>query len=204
MTAVAVMQTRRARYGLLAVGVMAALWALGSAIFAIIQAVTEAVSGTITVQLTNAPGYSSFGIPLPGNNVAVGSSALSNVTIPGLDPGPIIVHTAALIVIALAHLVLAAAAYLLARGILRGAPFSRLISRQLFAAAAALLVIAIVGQLLNWWAAALAVANFKTLGGLSPEPPINPLVITIALALVLVAGAFRYGERLQRETEGLV
>jgi hypothetical protein len=29
-------------------------------------------------------------------------------------------------------------------------------------------------------------------------------MITIALALILIAGAFRYGERLQRDTEGLV
>jgi hypothetical protein len=134
-------QSPRGRVALLIVGIVAALWSLGSAIFAIVQAVTEAASGTITVQLTTAPGYESFGIPLRGSELATGSAAVDNVTIPGLDPAPIIVHTTALIVIALAHLVLAAAAYVLARGLLRGLPFSRLMSRQLFASAVALLLI---------------------------------------------------------------
>jgi hypothetical protein len=204
MTVITATPARQGRVALLIVGLVAALWALGSAVFAIVQAITEAASGTISLQLTDARGYSSFGIPLSGGMVATGTSAVSNVSVPGLDPAPIIVHTAALIVIALAHLVLAAAAYLLARGILRDAPFSRLISRQLFAAAAALVAIAVVGQLLLWWASLLAISRFSTLSKLSPEPAINPLVITIALALVLVAGTFRYGERLQRDTEGLI
>jgi hypothetical protein len=143
-------QSTRGRIALLIVGIVAALWSLGSA---------------------------TFGIPL---------------------------HGSALIVIALANLILAAAAYVLARGLLRGLPFSRLMSRQLFASAVGLLVIAIVGQLLTWWGAILAIASSPNLAYLSPQPPIDPLMITIALALILIAGAFRYGERLQRETEGLV
>jgi hypothetical protein len=197
-------QSQRGRIALLVVGVVAALWALGSAIFAIVQAVTEAASGTITLQLTQSPGYESFGVPLAGGNVATGTIAVVDVTIPGLDPAPIIVHTAALIVIALAHLVLAATAYVLARGLLRGDPFTRLMSRQLFASAVALLLIVVVGQLLTWWASALAIASTPNLRYLSPLSPIDPLMITIALALILIAGAFRYGERLQHETEGLV
>jgi hypothetical protein len=197
-------QSPRGRIALLVVGILAALWALGSAIFAIAQAVTEAASGTITLQLTTTPGYTTFGIPLPGGATATGTDAVDNVAIPGLDPAPIIVHTAALVVIALAHLVLAATAYVLARGLLRGVPFTRRMSRQLFASAAALLLIAIVGQLLTWWGSALAIASTPNLGYLSPLPPIDPLMITITIALILIAGAFRYGERLQRETEGLV
>jgi hypothetical protein len=197
-------QSTRGRIALLVVGIVAALWALASSIFEIVQAVTEAASGTITLQLTQSPGYESFGVPLSDGNLATGTDAVSNVAIPGLDPAPIIVHTAALIVIAFAHLVLAAAAYVLARGLLRGLPFSRLMSRQLFASAAALLLIVIIGQLLTWWGSALAIASSPNLAYLSPQPPIDPLMVTIALALILIAGAFRYGERLQHDTEGLV
>ena len=61
----------------------------------------------------------------------------------------------------------------------------------------------VVSQLLAWWS---RVAIIHDAGGMrfSTAFEFDPLTVTIGLRLTLVALAFRVGERLQRDSEGLI
>lgn len=94
--------------------------------------------------------------------------------------------------------------------LLRGEPFTRVASRALFVTALVVLVGGIGTDLATAIGTGLAVAEVLPVEGLSTslEPTFNLTVqlwpFGAALALAALAGVFRYGERLQRDTAGLV
>jgi hypothetical protein len=96
--------------------------------------------------------------------------------------------------------------------LLRGVPFARTVTRTLIVSAGAVFVLGMAAPVLDGIskgaasAAALppddgSAAAFSA-GGFSVSLPIWP--VGAALALIALAAVFRYGARLQRDTEGLV
>jgi hypothetical protein len=61
----------------------------------------------------------------------------------------------------------------------------------------------IASQLVGWWARVVILNEMDSVQ-FSRGFTFDPAVVTAGLAVALVAVAFRYGERLQRDTEGLV
>jgi hypothetical protein len=94
--------------------------------------------------------------------------------------------------------------------LLRGAPFTRVVSRTLFVTALVVLVAGIGADLATAIGTGLAVAEVLPIEGVSSsvEPrftlAVQPWPFGAALALAALAAVFRYGEQLQRDTEGLV
>lgn len=122
----------------------------------------------------------------------------------------------------LTQLAVTAAVYLLARRLLEGEPFQPVLSRAVMVAAVALVVGGILWQVCFSIGESLAAREALTIEGWSypdslgledpalllPQPTFGLTIefwpIFIGLALAAVAAAFRRGERLQRDTRGLV
>ncbi|WP_405215991.1 hypothetical protein [Agrococcus sp. Ld7] len=169
--------------------------------------------------------------PLPGvtdisgptASVVSGGFSVAAVEVTGLDltaraflAGGIIVQGATLVVIGIV-------VALLCRRLLTDAPFAASLTRSLRLAAGTLALGGIVWQALTAIGSTLAANQVLRIdswaftgdvpaGGVAdtglPEPSLAFTIefwpILIALALVAVAAAFRTGERMQRETAGLV
>jgi hypothetical protein len=91
----------------------------------------------------------------------------------------------------------------LLRRLLRDAPFAGPLAREAAIAAVALLSIAMVGAFLGWIERIVIGAESGSTG-FTPVFAIEPLLVTSGFVLLLVAAVFRSGERLQRDTDGLV
>lgn len=107
-----------------------------------------------------------------------------------------------------AGVVAGAVIYLCVR-LLRHKPFVRSMSRVLAAAAAALIVFGSAAELVTNWVNALVQQEIT--GGSLATPlggnwgfTFTGVWLMVGLGLAAVAGAFRIGERMQRDTDGLV
>jgi len=103
----------------------------------------------------------------------------------------------------LVHIALALAAVVLGRALLRGRPFDAIVARALEISVLTLLGFGLAAQVLDW-VADVAILDYLGDFQFSRAFTFEPLVVTGALALALVAVAFRAGARMQRENEGLI
>ena len=194
---------------LLAAGAL--FFALWTATIGTLEIVKQLTSHTVSMTMHPAPieeggvgGFVSFSESgVADNNAIVGQWTATMVTVPNLSAGTMAVKTAADLLGVLTLVVLALGAFGLGRALLAGRPFTRATTRNAVFAALAILVLGIAAQLVEWWARLLVLDERSSLA-FSRELVVDPTVITVGFAIALVAIAFRYGERLQRDTEGLV
>lgn len=104
---------------------------------------------------------------------------------------------------AIMHLVVAAAIVALCVGLMRGRPFRPSLRRMLMAAALAL-VIGGLGSSALLGFANMELAHELELEGFPMVADVSFTAALIGVVLALVVAAFELGERLQRDTDGLV
>ena len=132
----------------------------------------------------------------------------ASILISGLDSGTVVLATVARIASVLTQAAIAASVALLAWRLLRGRTFRRSLSLTITLTGALRLIGGLVsggvGVLASWMAA-------DQLNGNSAGDRFWPIIGTvdgtplgIGVCLLLVGLAFEYGERLQRDTDGLV
>ena len=181
------------------------VYALGVVVFGVADLVTQLAGGDIRLTMYWAPGqfsYSDDGNGHSGVKIAgVGGAADSVIT--GLSGSAVALHTVSTIVGLLTQLALAVLAYRMLIRLRAGRPFGDAAWREVAASSAVVLGLGIASQLFAWWD---RVAVIHESGGImfSTAFVFEPLTVTIGLTLAIVAVAFRSGERLQRDTEGLV
>jgi hypothetical protein len=200
------MTTSPRRLLLLVLTVLTLIWVLGTLVFTVVDLVTQIANGTITTTVYQREGLWSFqdtGDGRPGAPVIAGGAGPVAVSITGLSGSAIALHLIVVIVDLLPQLALGVVALRLFGRMMRDAPFAGPLAREATIASIALLAIAIVGAFLGWVERVVIDAESGS-GGFTSTFAIDPLLITAGLVLLLVAAVFRSGERLQRETEGLV
>lgn len=196
------------RIGLGILVALIALYARIVAVFGVTNIFVQAVAGTATLQLKGGPanqtGFGEFtSIGAHGMQI-IGRADTVSVFVQGLSGGSLVLKYLGDLLGVIAQFALAICAVALGRGLLRGQPFSRSATRGALAAAIALMVVGALSQIVGW-IARIVILNEAGSYDFSRTPPtFDPLLVTVGLALVLVFGAFRAGERLRRDTEGLV
>lgn len=200
-------QLRRSeRLSLLFFALVAALFGIAMAISSV-GAIVEMLAGAETPVALSA----NQAVPL---DAATGTAALvrgtfdsANVVISGLDFGSRALLAGGILIRALSYLALATTVVILCVGLYRGRPFTRSVTWVLTMASLTLMAGGILGS-------ALTVAGqFMIASQLNSDPTMSvfPLAgnadlvpLFIGIGLGAVAAAFDIGERLQRDTEGLV
>jgi hypothetical protein len=207
--------------GAIAYGALAAIGTLWSVI-ATLTATQVPVSLPVrTFWPEPNPGVSDIGGPTA--EVVAGGFSVADVELTGLDLPARAFLAAGTIVEGAVFVLLAVVVAMLCRQLLRDAPFGGAVTTALTAAGVTLGIGGIVWQILNaigrtlasdqalridsWASDAASSAGDAVEHGL-PEPTYAVTIefwpIFIALALLAVAAAFRMGERMQRDTSGLV
>lgn len=194
----------RALLLILAAGTLA--YALGVVVFGAVDLAAQLTNGDIRPTMywsSDQYRFTDTGDGHSGVQIAGGTGGPIATTVTGASGGTVAIYVASTIVGLLAELALGLLAVRLLSRLRSGRPFDRSAWRDVAASSAALLVLGIVSQLLAWWSRVAVIADA---GGItfSTSFVFEPLTVTIGLALGLVALAFRSGERLQRDNEGLV
>lgn len=196
-----------ARVGLVALSALTIGWALGVILFGIVDIVTQLAAGQVRVTMlwnSNDFRFTDTGDGRPGApQIFGGTGGPIDTTITGLSASAVAVHVLARIAALLPQLVLALVAVRLIRRLLAGRVFARAAARDAAVAAIALLAIGTISQMLAWWSRVVIVDESGG-GTFSRRFDFDPLAVTGGLVLLLVAAVFRIGERIQRDTEGLV
>jgi hypothetical protein len=136
-----------------------------------------------------------------------GSFATAHVMVADLPFGISVLAAASALVDVLTRVAIAALIALLCWRLLRGVVFARSLSLVAALAGGALLIGGVFTQGFGSLAAAMAAADLNGQGGRGFWPLAGRLdftMIVTGLILLLVGLAFEYGERLQRDTAGLV
>jgi hypothetical protein len=183
---------------------------------ALIVGILSLIGGAVSISQHLASGSTQLTLvadkPLPaaathgGALFLHGLYASASVRVHGLSGGVVALETAAELATVLVEVSLSALVAILAWRLLRGGLFRRSISRAVTAAG----VILTVGGLVSQAGVALAggAAASQLNGGGNGFWPLagrfDPTLTVFGIVLMLVALAFEYGERLQKETEGLV
>ncbi|MEO7720435.1 MAG: hypothetical protein ABIS08_00805 [Pseudolysinimonas sp.] len=180
------------------------IYALGVVVFGIIDLATQLASGEIRPTLYWSPNTYLFQDDGNGGGVHVsglGGSVSAIVT--GESVGTTVIYIVATVFGLLTEIALGILAVRMLRRLRTGHPFDRSAWREVVASSVVVLGVGVASQLLAWWS---RVAIIDEAGGdrFSRSFVFDPLTVTVALVLVIVAVAFRFGERLQRDTEGLV
>ncbi|HMH58711.1 MAG TPA: hypothetical protein VK537_05980 [Galbitalea sp.] len=197
--------TRTVRILLFAVSVATLAWVLGAVVFGTVDLATQLANHTIRptmywatdqVRFTDQ-GDGQSGVDISGEGGAVTTS------VTGVSTSTIAIFAAATIVRLLIQLVLGVLALMLLGRLRSGRPFAKAAWRLVAALSVVVLAFAIISQLLAWWS---RLAIIRDAGGdtFSTAFVFDPLTVTIGLTLALVALAFRFGEQLERDAEGLV
>ena len=142
-----------------------------------------------------------------GSRIIEGSFETAHVIVVDLPFGISALVAAATLVDVLTRVAIATLVALLSWRLLRGAVFARSLSVVAVIAGGALLIGGVLTQGFGSLAAIMAAADLNGPGGRGFWPLAGRLdftTIVTGLILLLVGLAFEYGERLQRETEGLV
>ncbi len=192
---------------LLVLAAGAGLYALAAGVFGIAEIVIQAIYGqaTMTVHWA-ADGDVSWGffttVGVGGRTIS-GNLETATIGVPGISAFALTLKAIGDALGALSQVALALCAAGVGRALLVGRPFSRAVTRNAIIAAIALLILGAASQLVGWWARVVILDEMQNLS-FSRALDFNPAVLTAGLAVALVAVTFRYGERLQRDTEGLV
>jgi len=200
-----VVTNRLGRALLIVLSAVTIAYALGVVVFGVIDLITQLAGGSIRMTMYWSADQYRFTDTGDGRSgVAIaGGIGPAETTITGVTAGTIGVHIAATVVGLLTQLAVGIVAIRLLGRLRAGRPFDRSAWREIALASAVVLALGIASQLLGWWARAAVVADSGG-GTFSTAFVFDPLSVTVGLALTIVAVAFRSGERLQRETDGLV
>jgi hypothetical protein len=181
-------------------------YALGVVVFGVIDLITQLANGDIRPTMYWASDgfrFTDTGDGHSGVQIAGGTGGPIATTVTGVSAGTIAIYVVATLFGLLAQLTLGVFALRLLRRLRSGHPFGSSAWRDVAATSGALLAIGVISQLLAWWSRVAVIADAGG-GTFSTGFVFEPLTVTIGLALALVAVAFRTGERIQRDTEGLV
>jgi hypothetical protein len=182
----------------------ALLYGLAVAVFGVVALVTQLASRTVTLTVENgAVGFGDFTTVGESGIQFSGTTERATLFVTNLPTGLQLLHSAGTLCATLIYLTLAFAAVMLGRALFRGRPFDPAVARAIEIAVLALLGFGLAAQGLDW-AADVAILDYLGDVQFSRAFTFEPLVLAGALALALVAVAFRAGTRLQRDTEGLV
>lgn len=184
-----------------------AIYALAAGVFGITEIVVQAIYGQAVMTLHwAAEGEAGFGffttVGVHGSTIS-GNLESARVGVNHLTGFALTLKAIGDGLGVLAQVALALCAAGVGRALLRGRPFSRNVTRNAIIAAVSLLGLGIASQLVGWWARVVILNEMDSVQ-FSRGFTFDPAVVTAGLAVALVAVAFRYGERLQRDTEGLV
>ncbi len=183
---------------------VALLYGLAVAVFGVVSIAVHLMSRAAELTVEHGTvGFGDFtsvgeaGIGFPG------SVDRAVLFIQNPPTGLLLLNQASSVCTVLVHIALAFAAVVLGRALLRGRPFDAIVARALEISVLALLAFGLAAQVLDW-AGDVAILDYLGDYQFSRAFTFEPLVVTGALALALVALAFRRGTRMQHETDGLV
>lgn len=208
----------------------AVLTLIGTGVNVVATLVSDAVQVALPVQQFWSGVYPWVTLdPKPAASVVGGGFRTADVLVTGLGTDARLLLAAGNLVQGLTLVVIATVVALLCHRLLGGSPFQPLLARSIMRTGALIAVGGIVWQLLFGIGASIASHQVLELTGWSasvptegsadylftalpdsglPDPTLAVSVdfwpLFLGLALAAIAFAFRYGERLQRDTEGLV
>jgi hypothetical protein len=192
------------RIVLLALTLGTLVYALGVVVFGVADLVIQLASGEIRPTMYWSDNTYLFQDDGDGSGMHVsGLGGSVSALVRGASVGATVLYAAAMLVGLLTQFALGALALRMLSRFRAGRPFDRSAWRDVAASSIAVLAVGVLSQLLAWWS---RISIISESGGsrFSSAFVFEPLTVTIALALALVAVAFRFGERLQRDTEGLI
>lgn len=182
----------------------ALLYGLAAAVFGTVDIVSQLVTrSTVLTVEGGGVGFGDFTTVGEAGITIHGSVDRAILTLQNLPTGLQVLHAAGSVCTVIVHLALATAAVILGRALLRGRPFDVIVARALEISVLSLLGFGLAAQVLDW-AADVAILDHLGDFQFSRAFTFEPLVVAGALALALVAVAFRSGTRMQRDTDGLV
>ena len=197
----------RLKVSLLVLVAGAAFYAMAVGTLGVVGIIEQSTVGIAELVMHTAPldegGFGGFTSVGANGAVIPGQVETVSVAIGGLSSDALLAKGVGDTLAILAQVALALCAVGLGRAILNGRPFSRAVTGQAIIAAVALLILGVASQLVSWWARVLILDEMGSIG-FSRQLVIDPAPVTVGLAVALVAVVFRFGERLQRDTEGLV
>jgi hypothetical protein len=182
--------------------VAALVYGLTVAVFGVIYVIGGITSG-LTQITVDGSGSTSFTTVGEAGISVTGISSGVVLFVPDLPVGLVALHATAALLSVLLHLSLSLAAVALGRALLRGRPFDRPAALAIEIAVVSLLGFGIAAQIVDWLAD-VTILDYLGDYQFSRAFTFDPVAVTGALALALVAIAFRAGTGLQRDTEGLV
>lgn len=180
----------------------ALVYGLAVAVFGVMNVIVGLTSGLTELEVGGA-GFTTFTTVGDAGISVTGASTGITLWVPGLPAGMIALHVVASLLSVLIHLSLSLAAVVLGRALLRGRPFDSAAARAIEIAVLTLLGVGIAAQVVDW-IADVTILDYLGAYQFSRAFTFSPVIVTGALALALVAVAFRRGTQLQRDTEGLV
>ncbi|GAB3127033.1 hypothetical protein [Glaciibacter psychrotolerans] len=180
-------------------GVLAFIGALSQTIAALFNTEIQATLSTVATVPADAANGSAA--------LVTGTFATADVTLTGVSVAARVLLGSGILATGLMYATLAAAVVFLCVSLWRGRPFSRLATWLLATASITLLAGGVLGQGLS------VAGQFMIASELNPDPigsvfpfagtgTLFPLVAGIGLGVI--AAAFEFGQRLQRDTDGLV
>jgi hypothetical protein len=187
--------------------VLALVAGLFTLVFGLAGVITSLAAGTTPLTLALE-----HGLPAAADRgsaaIVSGGYDSASIVVSGLDSGTVVLATVARIAGILTQAAITASVALLAWRLLRGRAFRRSLSLTITFTGALLLIGGLVSGgvgLLASWMAADQLNGRGTIEGFWPIiGTVDGTPLGIGVCLMLVGLAFEYGERLQRETEGLV
>ncbi len=200
-------QLRRAERGsLVFFAVIAAVYGVLVLVGSVTRIISVLISDTLDVQL-NAAYEVPAGIATGTATLVSGSFDSALLTLADVSQPARLLLAASALAIGLTQVLIAGTIAFVSIGLVRGRPFGRSMTWLLATASVTLMI----GGLLSiglGGAAQLVIA-----AELAPDPvgsvfpfavTIEPTIILLGFVLGVVAAAFEFGERMQRDTEGLV
>jgi len=189
------------------VALLAAAVAIGAGAIRIASAFAETVDITLQTSTPVTTTQLIQGVTPASPSVLSGQFDLATVSVWGPSTGARILIAAAALVGILATVVVALAIAYLCQRLRRGDPFVPALSRAMFVASLTLMVGGVIGQGLTVAAAWLVsdeLDSARSTHEFIPGGPADYTPIVAGIVLGVIAAAFRIGERMQRDTEGLV
>ena len=187
---------------------IAALVLGGTLVLSIWGVVESLSSGTIAITLSTAQSLPAEADLGPAALLS-GQFDSASVVVGGLDAGTFAIALISKIALALTQLAIAASVALLSWSLVKARPFRRSLSVTVTLSGAIVLIGGILaaglGVLSSWMVADQLNDPDAGLDGFWPIlAGVDPTFIAIGVALLLAGLAFEYGDKLQRDTEGLV
>lgn len=161
-----------------------------------------------TVPVTQPVSLDVAGVVTDGTaSVTGGETTFAGLSIVGLSTAARLLLGGGTLILALVQVLVAVAVIALCRQLLAGRPFAPALGRLLAVVAVVILAGGMIGQALYGF------GNFQVAAELNADPTgtefpmrmhLDSTPFVVGIVVALIAAAFRVGERLQTETDGLV